>query len=144
MDTEVLVALISCFGVTIGSLLTFIYQMKKLRAETEQAAIKQTEEFNKTIRNSIDANRNEYLEGIADVKKSVSELNLCVVDLKASWQSQMAMSDLRMEHLTHEFSDMKVEVREHNNFAKRLPVLEEKMSVANHRIQDLESKGNQN
>lgn len=140
MDTEVLVALISCFGVTIGSLLTFIYQMKKLRAETEQAAIKQTEEFNKTIRNSIDANRNEYLEGIADVKKSVSEMNICVVDLKASWQSQMAMSDLRMEHLTKEFNDMKVEVREHNNFAKRMPVLEEKITVANHRIDDLEEE----
>ena len=140
MDTEVLVALISCFGVTIGSLLTFIYQMKKLRAETEQAAIKQTEEFNKTIRNSIDANRNEYLEAIADVKKSVSEMNICVVDLKASWQSQMAMSDLRMEHLTKEFNDMKVEVREHNNFAKRMPVLEEKITVANHRIDDLEDE----
>ena len=30
------------------------------------------------------------------------------------------------------------EVREHNNFARRVPVLEEQMKVANHRIQDLE------
>ena len=29
-------------------------------------------------------------------------------------------------------------VREHNNFARRVPVLEEQMKVANHRIQDLE------
>ena len=30
------------------------------------------------------------------------------------------------------------EVREHNNFARRVPVLEEKIEVANHRIDDLE------
>ena len=30
------------------------------------------------------------------------------------------------------------EVREHNNFAKRVPVLEEQVRVANHRIKDLE------
>ena len=30
------------------------------------------------------------------------------------------------------------EVREHNNFARRVPVLEEQIKVANHRIADLE------
>ena len=30
------------------------------------------------------------------------------------------------------------EVREHNNFAKRVPVVEEQLKVANHRIADLE------
>ena len=30
------------------------------------------------------------------------------------------------------------EVREHNNFARRVPILEEQMKVANHRIADLE------
>ena len=30
------------------------------------------------------------------------------------------------------------EVREHNNFAKRMPVVEEQLKVANHRIADLE------
>ena len=31
------------------------------------------------------------------------------------------------------------EVREHNNFARRVPILEEQMKVANHRIADLEN-----
>ena len=31
------------------------------------------------------------------------------------------------------------EVREHNNFAKRMPVVEEQIKVINHRIDDLES-----
>lgn len=30
------------------------------------------------------------------------------------------------------------EVREHNNFAKRMPVIEEKIKVINHRLDDLE------
>ena len=30
------------------------------------------------------------------------------------------------------------EVREHNNFARRLPVVEEKIKVLNHRVEDLE------
>ena len=32
------------------------------------------------------------------------------------------------------------EVREHNNFARRMPVLEEKIKVINHRVEDLENK----
>lgn len=32
------------------------------------------------------------------------------------------------------------EVREHNNFARRMPVVEEQIKVINHRIEDLEKK----
>lgn len=46
---------------------------------------------------------------------------------------QQAITDTKLEELTRE-------VREHNNFAKRVPVLEEQMKVANHRIEDLEKK----
>lgn len=42
-----------------------------------------------------------------------------------------AVMNTKIEELTRE-------VREHNNFARRMPVLEEKMNVANHRIEDLE------
>ena len=42
-----------------------------------------------------------------------------------------AVTDTKIEELTRE-------VREHNNFARRVPVLEEQVRVANHRIKDLE------
>ena len=45
-----------------------------------------------------------------------------------------AVTDTKLDELTRE-------VREHNNFAKRMPVLEEQIKVANHRIDDLEKKG---
>lgn len=38
----------------------------------------------------------------------------------------------------HKIAELTREVREHNGFARRLPVLEEKLDVANHRISDLE------
>jgi TolA-binding protein len=46
---------------------------------------------------------------------------------------QQAVTDTKLEALTEE-------VRKHNNFAERLPVLEEQIKVANHRIADLEAK----
>jgi hypothetical protein len=42
-----------------------------------------------------------------------------------------AVTETRLDELTRE-------VREHNNFARRVPVLEEKIEVANHRIDELE------
>ena len=46
---------------------------------------------------------------------------------------QQAVTDTKLEALTEE-------VRKHNNFAERLPVVEEQIKVANHRIADLEEK----
>lgn len=46
-------------------------------------------------------------------------------------QTSQAVMDTKLEELTRE-------VREHNGFAKRLPVVEEQIKVMNHRIKDLE------
>lgn len=48
-----------------------------------------------------------------------------------------AVTDTKIEELTRE-------VRYHNGFADRVPVLEEKMKVANHRIDDLEKERRRN
>ena len=46
-------------------------------------------------------------------------------------QKTQAVMETRIDELTRE-------VREHNNFAKRMPVMEEQIKVINHRIEDLE------
>ena len=46
-------------------------------------------------------------------------------------KTAMAVTDTKLEELTRE-------VREHNHFAQRMPVVEEQIKVINHRIQDLE------
>ena len=54
-----------------------------------------------------------------------------LIGVLLSNQKAQAVTDTKLEELTRE-------VREHNHFARRVPVLEEQMKVANHRIQDLE------
>lgn len=49
---------------------------------------------------------------------------------QANIRTAQAVTDTKLEELTRE-------VREHNNFARRVPVLEEQIKVANHRIEDL-------
>ena len=53
--------------------------------------------------------------------------------LIANSRSQ-AVTDTKLEELTRE-------VREHNNFARRMPVVEEQIKVINHRLEDLEKEG---
>ncbi len=49
----------------------------------------------------------------------------------AKLDKRQAVTDTKIEELTRE-------VREHNGFAKRMPVVEEQVKVINHRLEDLE------
>lgn len=60
------------------------------------------------------------------VTGAITLLGVLIANSKAQ-----AVTDTKLEELTRE-------VREHNNFARRVPVLEEKVEVINHRIKDLE------
>lgn len=51
--------------------------------------------------------------------------------MQSDMKTAQAVTDERIGELTRE-------VRMHNDFAKRIPVIEEKISVANNRIKDLE------
>lgn len=53
--------------------------------------------------------------------------------MDAKLDKQQAVTETKLEELTRE-------VRTHNNFAQRIPVLEEQMKAANHRIADLEKE----
>ena len=59
--------------------------------------------------------------------------NRTAQSMDAKLDKQQAVTETKLEELTRE-------VRTHNNFAQRIPVLEEKMKVANHRIADLEKE----
>lgn len=56
---------------------------------------------------------------------------LTLLGVLASNSRSQAVTETRLEELTRE-------VREHNGFAKRMPVVEEQIKVINHRIDDLE------
>ena len=45
-----------------------------------------------------------------------------------------------MRLMSYRIQQLEVKVDKHNNFAERIPVIEEKIAVANHRIEDLERR----
>ena len=56
---------------------------------------------------------------------------LTLIGVLTSNSRAQAVTDTKLEELTRE-------VREHNGFARRMPVVEEQIRVINHRISDLE------
>ena len=79
---------------------------------------------------------------IATVRKSNQELlnelkRQSEIDdqkLDAKLEKFQAVTDTKIEELTRE-------VRKHNGFAERMPVLEEKIKVINHRLDKFENDG---
>ena len=53
--------------------------------------------------------------------------------IQAKLETSQAVTDYKIEELTRE-------VRKHNGFAERMPVVEEQIKVINHRIKDIESE----
>lgn len=65
---------------------------------------------------------------IAIISGSITLLGVLIANNKTQ-----AVMETKVDELTRE-------VREHNNFAKRMPVVEEQIKVINHRLEDLEHK----
>lgn len=63
---------------------------------------------------------------VALVSGSLTLLGVIIANSKTQ-----AVTETKLDELARE-------VREHNNFAKRMPVVEEQIKVINHRIGDLE------
>jgi len=51
--------------------------------------------------------------------------------MDSNLKTSQAVTETKIDELTRE-------VREHNNFARRMPVVEEQIKVINHRVADLE------
>ena len=68
---------------------------------------------------------------VALITGGLSLLGVLISNRSATRQ---AVTDTKLESLT-------AEVREHNHFARRMPVVEEQIKVINHRISDLEKLG---
>ena len=58
-------------------------------------------------------------------------------EIQHQLETHQAVTDTKLDNLT-------AEVKEHNNFARRMPVVEEQIKVINHRLEDLERNEKQN
>lgn len=76
---------------------------------------------------------------VALITGGLSVLGVVITNISANRkmqfeiEKQQAVTDEKIEELTRE-------VREHNGFAKRMPVVEEQIKVINHRIKDIEDE----
>ena len=68
---------------------------------------------------------------ITAVITSVFGGGITLIGVLITNNKNQAVTETKLEELTRE-------VREHNNFARRMPVLEEKIKVINPRLEDLE------
>lgn len=71
------------------------------------------------------------MDGLISLATAVITGGLTLAGVIIANSKSRALSDYRIEELTRE-------VRSHNNFAKRMPVVEEQIKVINHRLEDLE------
>ena len=74
---------------------------------------------------------------VAIITGALSLIGTIITVLSATHKTEenlkvsQAVTDTKLDNLTRE-------VRAHNNFAQRIPVMEEQIKVINHRIEDLE------
>lgn len=75
--------------------------------------------------------KREMTEIIAAVISAVITGGVTLLGVLIANGKSQAVTETKLDELTRE-------VREHNNFARRMPVVEEQIKVINHRLQDLE------
>ena len=73
------------------------------------------------------------ITGVATVAAVIITNNRSNRDMDAKLDKSQAVTETKLDALTDE-------VRKHNNFAQRVPVIEEQIKFANNRIEDLERK----
>ena len=69
--------------------------------------------------------------GVLSLVGVVISNNKANAKMQSDMKTQQAVTDEKLSELTRE-------VRLHNDFARRIPVIEEKIKVQNHRLDDLE------
>ena len=129
MSEGVIVALIGCCATVIGSVLTFIFEIKKLRVEQAKYQEEVRESHQKQFDELKDA-VNGKIDGLEDSIK----------EMKFEYEKQTALT-------TEKLSQLEKKQDKHNNLIERMyaaekdiEVLKNREKVSEHRLEDLESK----
>ena len=69
-----------------------------------------------------------------------SEIIIALISLAGTFGGTLSGIFVSSKMTNYRLQQLEKKVEEHNNFARRVPVIEEQMKVANHRIDDLERK----
>ena len=69
-----------------------------------------------------------------------SEIIVALISLLGTLGGSLGGILVSSKMTNYRLQQLENKVAEHNNFARRMPVIEEQIKVANHRIEDLERK----
>ena len=137
MPTEVLCALIS-------GVVTLLVSIGTWHASAEKDRQKMREEIKAELIKYHEKNREE----IKDIRENdLREIREDVSQMGANLQQKIAIVELELGHTRNDITTLSNRVEKHNNVVERVykleetdKLLDEKISVANHRIADLEQK----
>ena len=137
MPTEIWCALISSVTTLIVSIGTFQLSVRKDREKAKQELKDELIKYHEKNREEIKIIRD----------KDLREIREDVTNMGANLQNKIALIELSLSHTREDIVTLSNRVEKHNNFGERIfhledtdKLLDEKISVANHRIADLEGK----
>ncbi len=73
------------------------------------------------------------------VGKSQNDKTIAVIEERLSWSDKL--TEREIGSVKKNIDLLSARVDKHNNFAQRLPVVEEQIRAINHRVEDLEKNG---
>lgn len=137
MPTEIWCALIAGVVTLVTTLLTLQVTMRKDRD-------KQRDDIKAELIKYHEKNREE----IKNIRENdLREIRDDVSNMGANLQQKIAIIELELGHTRNDITTLSTRVEKHNNVIERVfkleeadKLLDEKISVANHRILDLENK----
>lgn len=137
--STILPSIITGAVTALGTILGFITATKENKRKAEEAHNKVLEDFKISFDNKLDGHKEEYMREIAKVKDAVRQNNDNLTDMRAQTQNWQSVMEVK-------FDALEQKVMKHNNFMERVAVLEKDVavlqnreSVSEHRLTDLEN-----
>lgn len=155
MSENVIIALISggtgIITAVIGSIGALHATAKKDRAQQQANNEKQREDLKQELIKYHEKNREEIREirekDLREMREDIASVREDVTAMGANLQQKIAVVEVEVGHTRSDVNTLSARVEKHNGVIERTyrleetdKLLEEKIKVANHRIEDLERK----
>lgn len=134
----VLPSIITGLVTMTGSILTFIATNKKYKMEQDETSKRQMEQLRDSIVHRMDVDKEEAHESMEQINAHMKAYADNFLELRAQTQTYQAVMEERFNHL-------EAKVSKHNQFMERIAVLEKdsavlqnRESVSEHRLTDIE------
>ena len=131
--SSMVVGVLSAILTYLASEHTTKQKHEEAKAQTAREHVKQLQDFKTEVLNRIEEQDHKY-------NQNMNELYDVVTKIQAACQEQIAITTTKLEELEKKQDKHNAVIERTYHLESRADVLEEKISVANHRIADLEAK----